>query len=232
MNGVLSGVMLYMPPGVIEPIRQAVMHIKYQSTARTAGLKTTSRVFGFQPRVTIRRDFCTVAALAREAPPEHNALCLGARLASTTLCHYAPDQYAQQEKILTQSVKQDWILPHSIFTSGIVNWNNQLRYHFDAGNFEGSWNAMLTFKKDMEGGYLAIPEVDAALAVRDGTLSIFNAQGLLHGVTPFKKLSPRAYRYTIVYYALQGMSHCGTLPEELARIRAVKTEREKKRSSK
>lgn len=229
VDGVLAGLYIVPPTEETSAIRNAVQAIEYQSTARTAGLKTTSRVIGYQPRITIRRDFCTTAALAHESPAEHSVLCEGAALATRYLKHYLPEQAAHQEAIVRAQTKPEWILPNSSYTSGICNWNNLLRYHFDTGNYPGTWNAMLTFKKDLEGGYLAVPQLDVALAVRDGTLSIFNAQHFLHGVTPFRKLSPRAYRYTIVYYALQGMCHCGTPIQELERIRAVKTSREQKR---
>lgn len=229
VDGALAGFYGVLPEEEVAPLRQAVQQIHYQDTYRTGGLKTTSRVIGFQPRVTIRRDFCTAAALANEAPLQHAQLCSGAAIATRYLRNHCPDQLARQEAILRERVKPEWVLPDAAYTSGICNWNNQLRYHFDQGNFEGTWNAMLTFKKDIEGGYLAVPELDVALAVRDGTLSVFNAQGLMHGVTPFKKLSPRAYRYTVVYYALSGMCQCGSRAQELERIRTVKAQREQKR---
>lgn len=229
VNGQRAGVYMPLPEGELAPVRMACQRIEYQATYRTAGLKTTSRVFGYQPRIAIRRDFCTSAALARESPHEHGWLCGGAGLVSRYLRQLFPDEMALQEKIVAERTKPEWVLPNTHYTSGIVNWNNQLRYHFDAGNYPDTWNAMLTFKKDIEGGYLAVPELDCAFAVRDGTLSVFNAQGFMHGVTPFKKLSPRAYRYTVVYYAMEGMCRCGSHLQELERIRMVKTSREQKR---
>lgn len=231
VDGRPAGMYVIPPAEETAAARAAVQTIEYQTTARTAGLKTTSRVIGYQPRITVRRDYCTAAALAHEAPAQHAALCSGAALATRYLEHYFPEQLDMQRRIVNDATKPGWVLPGSHYTSGICNWNNQLRYHFDGGNFPDTWNSMLTFKKDIEGGYLAIPELDVALAVRDGSLSVFNAQGFLHGVTPFKKLSPRAYRYTVVYYALQGMCRCGTPLEELERIRSVKTEREQRRRS-
>lgn len=230
MEGRPVGIYLVLPESEVSPIRQAVQNIKYASGYRTVGLKSTSRVIGFQPRVAIRHDYCTAAALAHEDPQAHNALCSGAAIASRYFEQYLPEAFNEQEEFVRGKVRPEWILPNGgFYTSGICNWNNLLRYHFDAGNIPGTWNAMLTFKKDIQGGHLAIPELDVALAVRDGTLAIFNAQGLIHGVTPFRKLSPKAYRSTIVFYALQGMCHCGTPVQELERIRQVKTLREQKR---
>lgn len=210
-------------------LRTAAQTIEYQEGYRTVGLKSRSRVIGYQPRLTIRRDFCSTAGLARESPEAHAALCKGAAIAAQYFKAAFPAQYAEQDAVVREQTKACWILPDSFYTSGICNWDNQLRYHFDAGNFKGTWNSMFTFKRDLEGGYLAIPEIDVCLAVRDGTLSLFPAATFMHGVTPFKKMSPRAYRYTLVFYALQQMCHCGTPAEELERIRRVKTDREKRR---
>lgn len=232
LDGKPVGLYMKLPEVELAPIRAAVQRIEFFKGFRTQGLKSQSRVVGFQPRVTVRRDFCTVAALARDAPGEHQAICHGAALSSAALQEHVPEVWKAHEQVVTEKVKPEWILPRSRYTSGIVNYNNPLRYHHDAGNLPGTWNAMLTFKKDIEGGFLAVPELDLAFAVRDGTLSIFNAQGLLHGVTPFKKSSPTAHRYTLVYYALSGLCHCGTAAEELARIKQVKTQREKKRAGK
>lgn len=231
MGGKAVGLYMHLPEKELAPIRAAVQRIEYSRTYRTGGLKTQSRIVGYQPRVTVRRDFCTVAALAREAPGPHNVVCSGAALASRELATHVPEVWAAHAGVVEAKVKPEWRLPDSAYTSGIVNYNNPLRYHHDAGNIPGTWNAMLTFKKDIEGGFLAVPELDVAFAVRDGTLSIFDAQGLLHGVTPFRKCSATAHRYTIVYYALAGMCLCGTAAEELARIKTVKTQREKKRAS-
>lgn len=229
IDGQPGGLYMPVPPEELAGARAAVERIDYQETYRTGGLKTRSRVVGFQPRVTVRRDYCTTAAMSHDMPKEHALICAGAALASRYFKEYLPEAFAAHEKVVQAQVKPGWMLPGSAYTSGIVNWDNRLNYHCDSGNFPGTWNAMLTFKKDLEGGHLAIPELDVTLAVRDATLSIFNAQALMHGVTPFRKTSPRGYRYTIVYYALSGMCHCGTPAEELERIRAVKTQRELKR---
>jgi hypothetical protein len=124
---------------------------------------------------------------------------------------------------------KDWTIGGSPFTSGIVNKNNQLKYHFDAGNFKGVLSNMVVFKKDVDGGHLVIPELDIALEVADNTLTIFNGQEILHGVSTIEYKNEQAYRYSIVYYSLEQMWKCEPLGDEIKRIRKIKTEREKKR---
>lgn len=231
IGGKLAGIQLQLPEQQVSRMRAAVQAIEYQTTARSAGLKTTSRVIGYQPRMTTRRDFCTAAALAKEAPRAHSDICQGAVLASDILAEHLPEQHAQQRDLLGAKIRAGWQLNGGCFTSGICNWNNQLRYHYDGGNLPSTWNAMFTFKRDLAGGYLSVPQLGIALGVPDASLTIFNAQGFMHGVTPFRKLTGRAYRYTVVFYAMAGMCHCGTPAEELGRIRKLKTDRENKRRS-
>jgi len=77
---------------------------------------------------------------------------------------------------------------------------------------------------------LICPEFGLKFEISDGSLLIFNGQEILHGVSPIKKMSADAYRYTVVYYTMQQMWKCLPMPEEIKRIRQVKTAREQKRA--
>ena len=116
-----------------------------------------------------------------------------------------------------------------IYKSGIINKNNELKYHFDAGNFKGVMSNMVAFKGDVEGGHLAIPELDIALEIADNTLTIFNGQEILHGVTPIETQNEQSYRYTVVYYSLEQMWKCEPIDDEIVRIRESQQVKEKTR---
>jgi hypothetical protein len=66
----------------LSPLALAVRRIKYQGGTRDSGLKTTSRTFGFCPRIPLRgHNFCSVSNLAYTDPVEHQILCnFGKRL--------------------------------------------------------------------------------------------------------------------------------------------------------
>lgn len=59
----------------IRPLEEALDQVKYQTTIRTNGLQTVSRVFGFQPRIPLRRDFCSSTSLAHEEPRINEIVC-------------------------------------------------------------------------------------------------------------------------------------------------------------
>lgn len=210
-------------------LRWAVKNIEYSTGKRSRGLVSTSAIFGYSPRVAMRHDYCTVTAMALKHKKQHHVIASFAKELVGYYKEYFPERYEFHTKLVEERVMQDWTIGGSPFTSGIVNKNNQLKYHFDAGNFKGVLSNMVVFKKDVAGGYLVIPELDIALEVADNTLSIFNGQEILHGVSTIEYENEHAYRYSTVYYSLEQMWKCEPLDDEIARIRKIKTERERKR---
>jgi len=131
---------------------------------------------------------------------------------------------------MSDKVLKDYQIENTPFTSGIINKDNQLKYHFDTGNFKDVYSCMLGFKEDILGGYLALPEYNCAFEIEDNSLFIFDGQNILHGVTPFEKLTEKSYRYTIVYYSLKRMWQCLPINDEVVRIRNKRLEIEERRA--
>ncbi len=210
-------------------IIEALHQVEYHTNHRTDGLLSTSRTFGYLPRNTLRRDFCAVTDLATKQPHEHATVISYARMVEHFYRDLNPPLYAEhQEK--TERVLREYVLPGSVFTSGIINKNNPLKYHFDKGNFENVWSCMLVFKGDIEGGYLAVPEFNLAFELKNNSLLMFDGQAILHGVTPIRRMSPDAFRYSVVFYSMDKMWSCLPLGEELSRIQTLRTQRERKRA--
>ena len=212
-------------------IRRALNSIRYEVSTRTAGLKTTSRIFGFSPRNVLRKDFCSTTSLALESPKEHEIICNYGKKLASVYENGSPEAYKNHEEKTIKEVGSEWVIPTTPFTSGIINKNNPLKYHFDSGNFKGVYSCMAVFKKDISGGYLACPEYDVGFELKNNSAFMFDGQSILHGVTPIKRRSKEAYRYSIVYYSLRQMWQCLPINEELLRIRKLKTERERKRAT-
>lgn len=211
-------------------VLQALDRIKYEQNTRTHGLKTTSRIFGYNPRNKIRKDFCSSTSLASESPREHaEVVKYGVKIAEL-YSQYTPEAYEKHQTLLKAKVLDEWAIKDTPFTSGIINKNNPLKYHFDSGNFKNVYSCMVVFKKDIRGGYLSMPEYGVAVSLPHNSLFMFEGQSVLHGVTPITKISDDAVRYSIVYYSLQQIWNCLPLSDEIARIRNIKTEREIRRA--
>lgn len=206
--------------------------IKWTVSNRNDGTATKAKTAGWLERNPVRqRDFCRLAGLASENPAAHSAVLSYAANATEHYRRLNPDLYGEH-MAAAESLLEEYRVFGTPFTSGIVNRDNVLAYHFDTGNIRNMWSLMLGFKHNIgadangDAGYLVIPEYDLALAIEDNTLSGFDGQVALHGVTPFRKLASDAYRYTIVYYAKAGVWRCLTLDDEIARARQKRTEKE------
>ncbi len=210
-------------------LRWAVKKIKYIDSFRTRGLTSESVTFGYNPRNPVRHDYCRATTLAIEHPKPNIILMEFSEQLAQIYEQYFPQKYQEHSALVQDKVLSNWTMENSPFTSGIVNKNSRLNYHRDAGNFRGMLSNMVVFKKDIEGGYLVIPGFDLALEVADNTITIFNGQDHLHGVSSIEYKNPHSYRYSIVYYSLEQMWKCLEVEEEVKRIRTRKDEKEKKR---
>jgi hypothetical protein len=208
----------------------ALGRIKYEENTRTNGLKTRSRIFGYNPRNTVRKDFCSTTSLAYKQPREHAIVCQYGVQISGLYSEFTPETYAKHKEIMQEKVLDEWAIKETPFTSGIINKNNPLKYHFDSGNFKNVYSCMAVFKKHIRGGFLSMPEYRVGVSLPHNSVFMFDGQSVLHGVTPITKTSPDAVRYSIVYYSLQQIWNCLPLSEEIARIRNRKTERERRRA--
>lgn len=216
-------------PKIPHSLIEAVKKIRYISDVRTEGLKTNSRIFAYRPRETIRKDFCSSTSLSQESPVEHSIICdFGVELARYYE-QYCPDVYNAHLALSDDKIRNEWKIKGTPFTSGIVNKNNPLKYHFDSGNFDNVYSNMVAFKNRVAGGHLSIPEFDIGLEIADNSVVLFDGQKILHGVTPIKYENENSYRFTIVYYTLKKMWNCEPLTVEIARIKKIKTQREFKR---
>lgn len=228
VGGELS--VVYLPFAQTTELLTAVKSIHFGAmTGRTGGMAGTSRIFGFCPRRTLRADFCTSAAMANAEPSANAIFFKWGAIFSEALREANPAAYARQVEQLEQ-VRPEWRIPGAVFTQGIVNENNVLSYHRDAGNFPESWSVMATLPYDVEGGELVLPALDIAFDYTKPAITMFCGAQHLHGVAPLRRRSAAAYRYSIVYYANRAMCKCGSVQDELTRIRTVKTERETRRA--
>lgn len=219
-----------------EPLRNACFSVKYTKDTRlpkknSPGITTRSAIFGYRPRIPLRQDFCSTAQMANNNHQEHIIVTEFAAKLTEIYKEYFPETFAIHEQ-KTDKILKEWKIPGSVFTSGIINKNNPLQYHHDSGNFKGVLSNMVAFKNHVRGGRLVLPEYDIKLEIADNTITIFDGQSIVHGVTPILKYAEDSYRYTIVYYSLEQMWKCEPIKEEIKRIREVKKQREEKRIKK
>jgi hypothetical protein len=209
-----------------DKILNILQNTEFSTNRRTTGLRTTSKIFGYSPRETIRKDYCSSTAFARDDPEGHNIICNFGKTLSKYYKKYCPEMFEYHDSISKQKIMDDWKIHSTPFTSGIINKNNPLKYHTDKGNISKVYSNMIVFKNKCSGGYLSIPEFDIGLECANKSVVFFDGQDILHGVTPFRLTGEESYRYSIVYYTLNQMWKCEPITEELVRIKERKTQRE------
>lgn len=212
-----------------DALRWACMNTKYNRSDRTSGLVTNSRTFGYMPRRAIMADYCHESDVRAIGAKPSLIFKNFSRELEQYYQQFFPEKHAEHRRTVEEKILPEWRIKGSPFTSGIVNKDNKLLYHRDAGNFKGLYSNMVAFKKDVEGGRLCLPEFGIKFEIADESLLIFDGQEYVHGVTPIMKTSTGAYRYTVVWYSLEQMWQCLPLQEESKRIQTKKTEREKNR---
>lgn len=215
----------------LNALRWAVKNIEYEVGPRTLGLLSQSRIFGYRPRLAVRHDYCNPTSMATTFPKQHHIITTFAEQLTKYYQNNFPEVFETHKNIVEEKILPEWKIENSVFTSGIVNKNNPLKYHFDAGNFKGVLSNMVAITKNVAGGRLIIPSYNLKLEIADTSLTIFDGQSILHGVSPFQPIKPEQehYRYTIVYYSLEQMWKCEPYGTEIKRIRKRKREQEKKR---
>ncbi len=214
----------------MKQIFEAIRNIKYAKGTRTSGLISTSRIFGYAPKNVTRNQPCRITTLAQEFPKQHSIVEKTALIAKKYYEMYNPQKANEHMNITNEKILPQYKIAGTMYTSGIINENNPLKYHFDAGNFTNTWSAMFAFRKNTQGGFLSIPELNCGIGIRNNSLLLFDGQSLLHGVTPIKKLSKDAKRYTIVYYSLKQMWNCKAIDDEILDMRKRRSDIEKRKS--
>lgn len=183
--------------------------------ARLSGLVVSHRVFGTsKPQALRRRHGCGRSHLDADRPDIEALSREFVTLAAAAWKHAAPLECIDATALVREAIRPRWLIADTPFTSGIINNTAALPYHRDAGNVPGSWSAMLGCRRGVEGGWLHLVDYDVYVPVDDGSITLFDGQSVLHGVTPMRVTGGNAYRYTMVAYAVAAIGSCVDTPEE------------------
>lgn len=197
---------------------------------RLSGFQNAHRVFGSTAPVPLRKRWgCSIAAFNQEYPSVTERLGEFAHHAWRSIAEHAP-AVAEEHYNLITDILPCWRFRDSAWTSGIVNRTSALPYHRDAGNIRGTWSSMLCLRREIEGGYLHLADLDVWLEIPSASITSFDGQGVLHAVSPIRPTGPRPYRYTTVLYAKSGCRGCLEGPAEIRRAQERRTESEERRA--
>jgi hypothetical protein len=214
------------PDGERADARRAVMGYPMSTTRRSAGIRNRSAVFGnVSRRVHMKREGCRSCGGAHEAPGAHAGILRAGTAIKGLLGDLEPDRMRADMMRARETIRSEWMIGGTPWTSGVLNETSPLPYHRDANNLP-CWSAMLVLRRGVTGGHLHLPEYNLVVECRDGDVIWFPGYDLIHGVTPMDRRTRDAYRYTAVFYTVAGMAHCLEPREEMARAQRARSERE------
>jgi hypothetical protein len=207
------------------------MHTKGQE-GRLSGVVVAHRTFGFTQPSPLRRRWGCGRSSFDSAYPEAATLAYEfAAEAEQVMRRWAPEPYERSATAVAATIPEAWRIEGTPWTSGIINNTAALPYHCDSGNIRGSWSAMLGARHGLDGGLLHLLDYDVYLAIPHGSISIFDGQSVLHGVTPLKRTHHDAWRYTLVTYSKSGLKVCCPDPAgEAKRAQLKATDMEQRRA--
>lgn len=197
-------------------IKIALKNVKYKVGTRSGGLVSRSRIFGYAPRNALKGHTCRAADMSSSS----NKLDVMCSSMLTSLASFVSDSYKRVSEVYGRHINEvnkilsEYRMGETPFTSGIINYNNELQYHLDSGNIKDVFSNMIVFKDGVHGGQLVLPELGVRLRCDDMSLVIFDGQKYIHGVSRIKKEREDAFRISVVYYSLKDLWRCLPIREE------------------
>lgn len=221
--------------GIATRLAASLRHVKFDTdiytqvntTTRLSGMAVTHVTFGYQPPAPMRRRYgCSRSQFNSLYPEAMETLGEFCGVAEYVFRTQAPDVHDRTARAVRDTIAPAWLIAGTPWSSGIINQTAALPYHRDRANIPKSWSAMLGCRSGVEGGLLHLADYGIYLAVEHGSISIFDGQSIVHGVTPLRMVKPHGYRYTCVTYAKSAMGVCCADPTQEAQRAALAATRD------
>lgn len=140
------------------------------------------------------------------------------KFVDTMYAKLMPKEYKLQ-RTLADKTSQDFVIPQTSFTTITVNKNYRTAIHKDAGDFKDGFGNLTALREgNYEGAYLTLPRWGCGFDLQNGDLLLMDVHQW-HGNTPMIKIDKHATRLSLVMYYREGMKHCGTMKQELNRVK-------------
>lgn len=155
----------------------------------------------------LRRPYNSVSQVHthKKAKTFIKAMLLAGLESEKLIKQYMPEQYESQKKQIEETTLPKYRFGN-LFTSSISNFNIAAAFHQDRGNLKNTVNAILTKRKDTDGGALCVPDFGHTFEQANNSLLVYPAWYNLHGVTKIIKHNEDAYRNSLIFYPLNGFN--------------------------
>ena len=191
------------------------------SNTGKASQKTESGIVGYFDR-NVRFPYCRQTAFNEHNFEKFKKAYPIIKYVDVKYSELMPKKYALQRKIADET-SQDFVIKDTSFTTVTVNKNWQTAVHTDKGDYQkGFGNLVVLRKGKYAGGYFVIPKYGVAFDLQNCDLLLVDVHQW-HGNTPIKKIDDDCERISLVMYYREKMINCGTVDEELKRVKRRQT---------
>ena len=197
------------PKSLLERSDVYLMQNKYgisRSQAKAMNTVQMSTILGaVLAKPHLRRPYNSVSSVHTQPKAKTfiKAMLLACLECEKLIKKYMPEQYKRQKEIIEKTTLKKYRFGN-LFTSSISNYNIAAPFHQDRGNLKNTVNAILTKRKDSEGGSLCVPDFEQVFEQSDNSLLVYPAWRNLHGVTKIIQHNKDAYRNSLIFYPLNG----------------------------
>ena len=175
-----------------------------------------SGVIGYYDR-TVRQPYCRLTAFNMHQFEKFKKAYPIIKLVDKLYETLMPKEYKKQRK-LADSTSQDFVIKDTSFSTVTVNKNWQTAVHKDQGDFkEGFGNLVALRKGKFTGGYFVVARWGCGFDLQNGDVLLVDVHQW-HGNTPIV-YDTGAVRLSLVMYYREKMNKCGTMKQELNRVR-------------
>ena len=171
------------------------------------GMQMSAILGGILAKPHLRRPFNSTSVIHRDPKCKTfvKAMLLSCLESEKLIKQYMPEQYKQQKKIIEENTLSKYRFGN-LFTSSISNYNIAAPFHQDRGNLKNTVNAILTKRKDTEGGALCVPDFGHTFEQCNNSILVYPAWYNIHGVTKIIKHNKDGYRNSLIFYPLAGFN--------------------------
>ena len=177
-----------------------------RSQAKAIGTPQMSTILGaVLAKPHLRRPYNSVSSVHTNTKSKTfiKAMLLSCLESEKLIKLYMPEQYQSQKQLIKETTLPEFRFGN-LFTSSISNFNIAAAYHQDRGNLKNTVNAIITKRKDTEGGALSVPDFGHTFEQADNSLLVYPAWYNIHGVTKIIKRNEQGYRNSLIFYPLKG----------------------------
>jgi hypothetical protein len=179
-----------------------------------------SGVAGYYDRTT-RFPNCRLTAFTRHHLEEFKQAYPIIKFVDNAYSQLVPDKYKLQRAMADKTAK-DFVIPGTSFTTVTVNKNYETAVHKDAGDFQKGFGNLVALRKGKYTGcHFVLPRWGAGFDMQNGDLLLVDVHQW-HGNTPLIKHEREVTRLSLVMYYRQNMINCGTMEQELNRVKKRK----------